>query len=223
MPDLFAFKQLQRTLDNSRIIKESAVLKAGHILALMGPSGSGKSTLLKMLARLLPTESGEVFLSGSSWTEYSPQEWRMKIHYCPQQPVFFPGSGLDNLQMPFTLKQIQQSCSFDLVHTYTLLDELGLSRSIIEQEARTLSGGEASRLALIRSLLIKPMVLLLDEPTAHLDGDSAAWMLNFLNRWVRAENERAIIIVSHNAKDLKAINNTSRLYLVSHSEDDQYE
>ncbi|KUG02993.1 ybbl abc transporter atp-binding protein [hydrocarbon metagenome] len=222
MSELFAFKQLQRTLDNKRIIKQSATLTAGQNLAVQGPSGSGKSTLLKLLARLLPAENGEVFLAGRSWTEYSPQEWRVKVHYFPQQPVLFAGSVLNNLQMPFTLKQVQQSCSFDLKQAYTMLDKLGLSRSIMEQEARTLSGGEAFRLALIRSLLIQPMVLLLDEPTAHLDEDSAVFMLNLLNCWVGAKNERAIIIVSHSADDLKALNNISRLYL-SNLEDDKHE
>ncbi len=222
MPDLFSFENLYHALDNERIIRESAAVMAGQILAIQGPSGSGKSTLLKMLARLLPSESGKVFLTGHIWTEYTPQEWRVKIHYYPQYPVLFAGSVLGNLQMPFTLRQVQ-STAFNLEDAFTLLDELGLPRSIMDQEARTLSGGEAARLALIRSLLIQPTILLLDEPTAHLDKDSAGWVLKLLNKWIKSEPERAVIIVTHNAEDLNEFNDITVLHLGSRIEENKHE
>ncbi len=222
MPDLFQFNNLCHTLDNKRIIRESAALKAAQILAIQGPSGSGKTTLLKMLARLLPSESGEVLLNGQNWNKYTPQEWRVKVHYQPQNPVLFAGSAAENLQLPFTLRQVQQSITFRLQDALTFLDHLGLSRSIMDQEARTLSGGEAARLALIRSLLIEPTILLLDEPTAHLDKDSAGQMLMLLHKWV-TEAERAIIIVTHNAEDLEEFNDITLLDLHRRIQEDKHE
>ncbi len=222
MPDLFSFKNLCHTLDNERIIKESAAVRAGQILAIQGPSGSGKSTLLKMLARLLPSESGEVFLAGQSWTEYTPQEWRVKIHYYPQYPVLFAGSVAENLQMPFTLRQVQSN-AFNLEDALISLDELGLSRNILDQEARTLSGGEAARLALIRSLVIQPTILLLDEPTAHLDKESSRRVLSLLKHWVMSEPERSVIMVTHNAEDLNGFKYITWLHLGSRMEENKHE
>jgi putative ABC transport system ATP-binding protein len=82
----------------------------------------------------------------------------------------------------------------------------------LEQSAKTLSGGEAARMALIRALLLEPEVLLLDEPTAYLDEDNRQHLLTLLKYWV-AEKSRAIVMVSHNEQDLLVFPKHNSLFI----------
>lgn len=197
----------------------SAELAEGSVLAVKGPSGAGKSTLLRMLARLIVSQQGRVFLKGRHWMEISPGEWRRRVHYVAQKPVLFPGSLEDNFHLPFTLAGLRNSISFSHERLDLYLDELGLSRSMLEQPAQTLSGGEAARAALIRALLIYPQVLLLDEPTAYLDDDSRRQVMAILKNWLNEDGERGIILVSHQEEDLSEMGPVSILNIHSRQEE----
>lgn len=105
------------------------------------------------------------------------------------------------MRMPFTFKSVHLKRTFQFSVAAAYLDQLQLSRKLLQQEARTLSGGEAARISLIRALLIEPDILLLDEPTAYLDGDNRERLMALLHQWV-AEEQRAIIMVSHSEQDL---------------------
>ncbi|MGS0745191.1 ABC transporter ATP-binding protein [Syntrophomonas erecta subsp. sporosyntropha] len=211
MSGFFEFKNVSHQFGNQTILfKESGRLAPGEILAIKGPSGSGKSTLLRILARLIQPREGTVFYHGINWGSISPQEWRTKIHYVPQKPVIFDGNSEDNLRVPFQIKSsLNIDFPYDLAINY--LEQLQLSQSVLSQEARTLSGGEASRLCLVRALLIDPEVLLLDEPTAYLDGDNRKAALRLLNTWVAEKSHRGIILVSHQEDDIDEFDKVSIL------------
>jgi len=195
-------------------LQTSGRLTEGDVLAVRGPSGSGKSTLLKMLARLLAPDTGNILYRGRDYTMISPQEWRRKIQYLAQKPVMFEGSVEQNLLLPFSLAVIARDLSYDWVQADKYMRELGLSTEMLSQEATTLSGGEAARIALIRSLLINPEILLLDEPTAYLDEANRKKLITVLRQWIQEQPFRAMIIVSHQPEDLFEIPNIRFLDLM---------
>lgn len=197
MSDLFKFENIKCKLgDSGRSIIASSGLPEGGVLAVKGPSGSGKSTLLKILAKLLACEGGEVFFQGRTWLSFSPQEWRTFINYVSQKPAVFNGTVLDNLRIPYEINA-RKSAKFPTDKACKGMEQLLLGTGMLEQDARTLSGGEASRMSLLRSVLAEPKVLLIDEPTAALDEYSRAATMLFLKKWLGQQKERGIILVSH--------------------------
>jgi len=220
MSSLLEFRDLRRHFEGKqgRYVMESGVLESGGILVLKGPSGAGKSTLLKTLARLLQPQGGEVYLQGKDWLTYSSSEWRCKVQYVPQKPVVFSGSLEDNLCLPFSLKANQGYLHYDRDQARVCLERLDMPSHLLAQAAATLSGGEAARLALVRALLINPQVLLLDEPTAYLDGDNRLRAMELISEWVKAEAGRGAIMVSHNDEDLESLPEVSILNIEARGE-----
>jgi len=199
-------------------IKVSGAVTEGGILSVKGPSGSGKSTLLRILARLLAPEGGDIYLQGQHWREIPPETWRRRVQYLSQKPIMLGGTVEDNFRLPFAVKNAQEPGGYtrDIAEAY--MQALELPLSFMSQKAQTLSGGEASRVALIRALLTNPEVLLLDEPTAYLDGDSRNRVVQMISDWVREEPGRAIIIVSHNEEDISSLDQLAVLEIGAYKE-----
>lgn len=203
MAEILKFVNLTRRFARENyVLQTSGCLGEGNVLAIRGPSGSGKSTLLKMLARLLVPNEGNMIYRGQDYKMISPLEWRRKIQYLSQKPVIFDGSVEENLKIPFNLSAIARDSSFDWVQADKYMQALGLPVEMLSQQAHTLSGGEAARVALIRSLLINPEILLLDEPTAYLDDSSRRRLITVLKHWLQVQPSRAMIIVSHQPGEL---------------------
>lgn len=138
------------------------------IISILGKSGQGKSTLLRILGRLTAPDSGSMRLQGKDLRQWTPEAWRMTVSYVAQQPVMLPGSVEDNLRAAALLHQR----SFDLTQARQWMEQIGLDYLDWNSGAQQLSGGEKQRLALIRTLLLRPVVLLLDEVTSSLDAIS---------------------------------------------------
>jgi len=221
MNSLLIFENLRRHFEGEqgRYVMESGALEAGGILVLKGPSGAGKSTLLRTLARLVPPQGGEVHLQGRDWFSFPFTEWRCLVQYVPQKPVVFSGSLIDNLMIPFTLNSLQGKVSFDRNRAEALLKQLDIPPHLFNQTAATLSGGEAARMALVRAMLIDPEILLLDEPTAYLDGENRSRAMELIGEWVKAKHERGAIIVSHNDEDLESLPGVSILNITAREEE----
>ncbi len=196
---LFNFVHLSYTLGTDRIreVTVSGSVDGGAVLVVRGPSGAGKSTLLRILARLQTCISGEVLLKGRSWREIPGTEWRSEVHYMAQKPVIFDGSVADNLAVPFESRVLREKKCFDREQAKAYLEGLMLSTpGFMQQDARTLSGGEAARLVFARALLVGPSVLLLDEPAAPLDGKSREAFYRVLTGWLKSSG-RVAVLVSH--------------------------
>ncbi len=179
----------------------SAQVGAGELLVVSGPSGCGKTTLLRALARLSGYD-GHLKLCAKPAADYSGPSWRRQVALVSQRPVAFPGTVRSNLLAGFALAIRKDQPSPDDAQLGAAMRACGLSADRLEQNAAELSGGELARVALLRALLTHPVVLLLDEPTAALDGDTRDQVLQYVDQW-RTEAERAVILVTHRADDLK--------------------
>lgn len=150
----------------------------GEVLAVLGPSGSGKTTLLRLLAGLLPPEEGQV-------------EGGFRV-YLPQSPLLLRRSVLENAAFGLRLHGVPKGEAHRRARA--MLERVGLGPRA-HQAAHTLSGGEAVRLALARTLLVDPEVLLLDEPTASLDPSHVARVEDLLRE--AAREGRGVVLATH--------------------------
>lgn len=196
---LLEIRRLTYQLGNrNQFVRVSTSLPKAGVLLIQGPSGSGKTTLLRILGRLQDDGGGEIFYHGQNWRNFAPARWRVMVHYLAQKPALFDGTVLDNLTMPFTTTMLKKDHQFDRGQAVNLLERLLLPGDLLERDARTLSGGEAARVALIRSLLIAPAILLLDEPMAALDSGSHHAVKEVLLEWVNGQGGcRGLVLVSH--------------------------
>jgi len=151
----------------------SLALARGELVDIVGTSGSGKSTLLRALARLLPGCKGALFLDGTPAERIAPTRWRSRVALVPQKAVISSGSVRDNLLHAWKLKvRIGQAPPSEQALRLAL-DSVGLHELALQHEVTRLSVGQGARIALLRSSLTCPDVLLLDEPDANLDAESA--------------------------------------------------
>lgn len=187
----FAYEGAEPVLSNARLGVEQ-----GDFVLVTGPSGAGKSTFLRLLCRLEEPGSGEIRLDGEPVSEMDPPRLRRSISYIGQVPSLVGGSVRQNLLMPFEYKANKDlHAPADSIIT-SLMDRFLLNGVSLEQEAQTLSVGQAQRLCLIRALLLDPEILLLDEPTSALDresGEKVVACVEELNR----KRGLTIIMVAH--------------------------
>lgn len=168
---------------------------ANGVTVLAGPSGSGKSTLLRLLNRLDDPVAGEVRWRGRALTDWPPTDLRRQVAMVFQRAPLFPGTVLDNLRV--ALPDVADD------RAAHVLEHVGLSAGLLDQEADTLSGGEAQRMCVARALLTEPAVLLADEPTAALDR-AARVTVEDLARML-ADSGMAVIWVSHDTDQLRRL------------------
>lgn len=192
---MFSFSGIKYTVGNDRTVVLSGTVGEGEVLIIQGASGAGKSTLLRILSRLQACSAGDVLLHNVNWLEFTGPAWRAAVHYLAQKPAVFEGSVLENLTAPFKLDIFVQK-SFEFPKVKELFGELLLPHALLEQDAKTLSGGELSRMAFVRALIVSPQVLLLDEPTAALDEKAREAFYRLLNHWLLLPGHAALL-VSH--------------------------
>jgi putative ABC transport system ATP-binding protein len=170
--------------------------------AVIGPSGSGKTSLLRLLNRLEDPVSGSIALFDRDLRAYPVRELRRRVAFVFQSPVMFEGSIADNLLAASRLRKANdtpKTSELDL-----LLESVDIDPSIKERDARGLSGGEKQRVALARALASRPEVLLLDEPTAALDVESAEHLMTMLAR-LRTTQRLTMVMVTHRLGEALAV------------------
>ncbi|MDA8123113.1 MAG: ATP-binding cassette domain-containing protein [Deltaproteobacteria bacterium] len=148
------------------------VIEEGGIRSLSGPNGSGKSTLLGILAFLSPPTSGVLYYDGKrvEWKERSLVALRREVTLLHQSPYLFEGSVHANIAFGLGIRGMRGEEKHGRIEES--LETVGLG-GFGHRRARALSGGETQRVALARALALAPRVLLLDEPLANVDRDSA--------------------------------------------------
>ena len=173
----------------------------GDCISIVGKSGSGKSTLLKVIADLLPIESGNVYFEGKCYTSYDPIELRRKISYCIQTPILFGENVYENIELPFKIRNEKM----DKVRVKELLERFHLNESILESDINSLSGGEKQRVSLIRNLVHIPEVLLLDEVTSALDKENT----NVIEEYIKELNNLGVTVlwITHSIEQSESIFN----------------
>jgi putative ABC transport system ATP-binding protein len=164
----------------------------GEVLAVVGPSGAGKSSFLRLLNRLDEPTRGTVLLNGQDYREIAPRELRRRIGMVMQTAYLFPGSVTANIA--FGPRQRGEILAAEQIAA--LLDRVGLP-GYQDRDVNNLSGGEAQRVSVARTLANAPEALLLDEPTSALDEASARGIEELLLDIIR-ERRMACAIVTHN-------------------------
>jgi putative ABC transport system ATP-binding protein len=185
-------EHLGRTVDGHVLVKDVSIeVLRGNVLAIVGPSGSGKSSFLRMLNRLDEPTSGEVYLDGQNTRQMSPRQLRKRVGMVMQSANLFPGTVADNIR--YGPAQRGETVSDEDLEA--LLQEVSLG-GYGSRDVSNLSGGEAQRVSLARTLANKPEVLLLDEPTSALD-DAAEEEVEALLQRVMAQEDLTCLIVTH--------------------------
>ena len=174
----------------------SLTVTAGETLALVGPSGCGKSTLLGVLLGLLSPDAGSVRVGDVYLSELDPDAWRARLAWVPQRPHLFNASIADNVRLG------RREASAEEV--WAAIDDAGLADvvanlpegvdTILGDRGAGLSAGERQRLALARAFLRDAPLLLLDEPTAGLDGHTEREIVQSIRRLARG---RTVVLVAH--------------------------
>jgi ATP-binding cassette subfamily C protein CydD len=171
---------------------------AGETLILAGPSGAGKSTVLEILLGFVRPEHGRVTLNGADIASLVPQALSNLTAWIGQRPVLFAGSIRDNIRFArpeATDAEVAEAARSARVDGFAALLPRGLDTEVGEA-GYGLSGGQAQRVAIARAFLKNAPLLLLDEPTAHLDPATEAEVLDSLRRLTLG---RTVILASHSA------------------------
>lgn len=188
--------------DNTHIINGVNIeVKQGECISIVGPSGGGKSTLLKLCSDLISPSCGNIFFKGKNYRDYDPIELRKKVSYCIQMPYLFGDTVRDNLIYPFKIRKKE----IDYNQIIELLVKFNLDESYLSKDINSLSGGEKQRIALIRNLIFKPEVLLLDEVTSALDKDNTKVVQEIVKEM--NDSGTTIIWVTHNIEQSESIFN----------------
>jgi putative ABC transport system ATP-binding protein len=143
----------------------TAAVPGRGVTAVFGPSGAGKSTLLRLCNRLEVPTSGRVSFQGTDIAGIDPLWLRRRVGMCFQRPTPFPGTVADNLRAA--------DPDGSAARMRETLARVALPESSLDRDATALSGGEAQRMCLARTLMAQPQVLLLDEPTSAVDAEAA--------------------------------------------------
>ena len=167
----------------------SVEVARGEVLAVVGPSGAGKSSFLRLLNRLDEPTAGTVYLDGEDYRAIPPRVLRQRVGMVMQAPYLFPGTVAENVC--FGPDQHGQSLGRDVIAR--LLARVGLN-GFEERDVARLSGGEAQRVSVARTLANHPEVLLLDEPTSALDEAAKADVEALLADVVRDQDLTAVLV-----------------------------
>jgi tungstate transport system ATP-binding protein len=170
-------------------------LEKEQIYLLEGTNGAGKSTLLHLLALLLVPTSGTIAFAGEEMREEEQrQRLRRQITLVEQQPYLFATSVYQNLAFGLRLRDVRGELQDRRIRN--ALELVGLA-GFEERQVRTLSGGESRRVALARAMVLRPQLLLLDEPTAGLDRDVLPLFEACLARL--KEQGTTVVLASHDS------------------------
>lgn len=185
---------LTRVADGERVVDSVSLrVRESAVVAVIGPSGAGKSSFLRLLNRLDEPTDGTVYLDGTDYREIDPQELRRRVGLVPQEPALRSGTVGDSVALGARIRDEP----VDDGRIAALLARMGLA-GYRDRSVGDLSGGERQRVSIARTLYVDPGVLLLDEPTAHLDPATEERIEGLLDELVR-DVDLTCVLVTHDA------------------------
>jgi ABC-type lipoprotein export system ATPase subunit len=177
----------------------------GEFCALIGPSGSGKSTLLHLVAGLDWATSGDIVLNGRSCRLFKDREWthwrREQVGMVFQAFHLIPGLTIEeNVALP--LRLLGKGPKAVQTHTTDMLERVGMSHRL-GHRSHELSGGEQQRVAIARAFVHRPRVIVADEPTGNLDGQTGAGIVSLLRQCAK-EFGQTVLLATHSVSAAQA-------------------
>ncbi len=173
---------------------------AGNVVAVMGRSGSGKTTLLKLMAGLLAPSSGSMRLDGVAVASWDKKELSPWLGYLPQEQELFAGLASENISrfQETEFDSLKKACEDANLIEYWEGYQSGIDLNL-DSDMNTISGGIRQKIALARAFYKSPKVLLLDEPTSHLDDQSRLKILDSIKRY---RDKNSLVVIATHDKDL---------------------
>jgi putative ABC transport system ATP-binding protein len=192
----------------------SVRIEAGEFVAIMGRSGSGKTTLLDLLGLLQPATSGRVLVGGVDAAGLDERRRtrlrRQRIGFVFQEYNLLGSlTALENVLLPLRYERTADLAA-GLERARQLLDLVGLA-SRAAHRPRELSGGERQRVAIARSLVLSPALVLADEPTAAVDSETATLLLNLM-RYLNMVEHVTFVLVTHDPEVASVARRVVRLH-----------
>jgi len=192
---VYQLQQVAKSYNGRCVLQIDALdIWRGEILAVVGPSGAGKSTLLRLLNFLEPPSRGSIrFLNAESGPDRTPPlALRRRVTTVFQRPILLNRTVWANVAYGLQLRGRREFAD----EVQATLEQVGLA-AMSRKRAHTLSGGEAQRVALARAMVLRPEVLLLDEPTANLDPYNVG-LIEEIVRALNQEQGTTQVLVTHN-------------------------
>lgn len=199
----------------------SLELQEGEVMGVAGPSGSGKSTLIRAVAKLIPVQRGRLWLNGTDYTDYSEREMRPIRAVLQATFQDAPGSFDPRWPVAAAIAEPLRWLAGPLKRAEAdrrvgeAAELVGLRPECLVRSATTLSGGQVRRAALARALVVRPRVLLLDEPFTGLDVSAQVDLIRDL-RETFAALRLTVLLVTHDGSHLAAL--TGRLLVIENGQ-----
>lgn len=174
-------------------------LEEGQSVSLMGPNGAGKSSLLFVIAALQDPTSGEIGIFGKSRQEQSRLELQRRMAMVFQKPMLFDLSVFENVEMGLKFRGLNRKERATKVNLW--LEKMEVAH-LARRRARSLSGGEAQRVALAQALILDPEIVFLDEPFSNLDKEIREELMEQINSLLRQQHITTVMVTHHRREAL---------------------
>lgn len=205
MDKIFELQNIEQYFDGKKVLTiDHLVIKQNQIVGFFGPNGSGKSTLFSLLSFINKATTGEIFYKGIS-SKKLDFEQKQNIVMVPQNPYLLKKSVYDNIAFGLKLRGEKENIQQRVSEALSLV---GLENSFLQRKWNQLSGGEAQRVAIAARLILKPDVLILDEPTTGVDTNSAQLIKEAILN-AKQKYNTTILVASHDHNWLNHICDTS--------------
>lgn len=177
-------------------------VKAGEKIAIVGSSGAGKTSLVNLIPRFIDPTQGVVRIDGYDIKRVSLRSLRSQIGFVPQETIIFHGTVKDNISYgnPYvSFEEIVEAAKMARAHDFIMKLPQGYD-TVIGEGGVNLSGGQAQRIAIARTILLKPRLIILDEATSALDSESEAFVQEALDELMKG---KTAFIVAHRLSTIK--------------------
>lgn len=189
------------TVETTEVLRDIALrFEERELAAVVGPSGCGKTTLFRLTCRLEEPNCGMIYLQGSDIRSLDPRELRRRVGLVFQNHALFGESVEDNVAYGLRVRGMSREEARNLASG--CLDRLGLDHSFLDRKKTTLTASQTARVVVARTLVLKPEVLLLDEPTARLDSPTAADLFAALKE-IQDETDTTILFSTTRLEDAR--------------------
>ncbi|EDS72608.1 ABC transporter ATP-binding protein [Anaerofustis stercorihominis] len=201
MSNIIEFKNVSKTYDDNTVLKDFNLnIEKGEFLTVIGTSGSGKTTMLKMINSLIEPSGGDIFVNGINNKDVDKIKLRRNIGYAIQGSVLFPNMNVEKniAYVPNLLNKKDKERTKKAVAKW--MDIVGLEDSFRERYPDELSGGEAQRVSIARSLAASPEILLMDEPFGAVDEITRMKLQDEILK-VYNKTDITIVFITHDIKE----------------------